>query len=360
VHPANPFSPESRRLLAFSRDLFQAPDEDSVLELFQPIFFDFLGPRVALLSLKRKAGNMERYFDFEGEGQAQSLFKSLREHLREDSNVRRHEGAVALDVDLSNDDTKGGVNALSGSIISYAFPPGNPIGTFSALWLQRIQITQLGALQPMLKSLAELAGAALGNAADKCSLQREAEASARESKEMSRQFSESIQEHSEAMQEKDRIATTDVLTGLLNRRGFFERAQQAMKVAQRRGMKCAVVFADLDGLKAVNDTLGHDTGDKLLRAAGEVFAASFRDSDVVARLGGDEFSAFALDCASEATVLERVGESISRFHRNTTTPYRVSFSIGLVECDLNSSQSLENYLTTADNRMYQRKRMNRR
>jgi hypothetical protein len=108
VHPANPFSPESHRLLAFSRDLFQVPDDNSVLDLFHPIFFEFLGPRVALLSLKRKAGNMERHFDFEGEGQVQSLFKSLREHLSEDSNAQCHEGAVVLDVDLPNDDTRRG------------------------------------------------------------------------------------------------------------------------------------------------------------------------------------------------------------------------------------------------------------
>jgi diguanylate cyclase (GGDEF)-like protein len=214
-------------------------------------------------------------------------------------------------------------------------------------------------LQPILQSLAELAGAALGNVADKCSMKRDAAESACETKEVARQLSETIQDHNEAMQEKDRIATTDVLTGLLNRRGFFERAEQAMKVARRKEMRCMVVFADLDDLKAVNDTLGHDTGDRLLRAAGEVFAASFRDSDVVARLGGDEFSAFVIDTVSEAAVLDRVSDSVSRFHRRTTTPYRVSFSIGVVECDLNSPQSLENYLITADNRMYQSKRANR-
>lgn len=342
--------PPPARLVA---DLFQAYDEDSVVRLVKPVIFEFLRPRIALLRLECNQGIQEYFLDFQGEGEASYLFELLRKHLDENTSVIKNEGSLSLDkISLCHETGSAG---KPGSLLSIAFPPGNLIGTLSAMWPTKMLATESRAMQSILQNFAELVGAAIGNLADKRSMRHDATLLAQEAEEASRQFSASIQEHDEAMREKDRIATTDVLTGLLNRRGFFERAEQALKVARRNKMKCLVVFADLDGLKDVNDTLGHDTGDRLLQAAGNVFAASFRESDVVARLGGDEFSAFAIDTAGESEVLARVTDSISRFHKTTTTPYRVSFSIGIIECDLNSPQSLADYLVTADSRMYQQK-----
>lgn len=357
MRPDKPFPPECHRLLALTRDLLQAPDEDSILWLFKPVIFEFLAPRIVLLRLTGRQGIFERYLDFEGDGDTEQLLDLLRKHVDEDDPVIRKEGFLSLDVSLSSDET--GEDGPVGTLLSFAFPPGHPIGTLSAFWPVPLEPAARDTLQAILQSLAELAGAAFGNVASKRSILHEASVSEHEAEEISRQLTETIQENDASTQERERIATTDVMTGLLNPRGFFERADQAMRVARRKKMKCSVVFADLDGLKAVNDTLGHDIGDRLLRAAGDVFAASFRESDVVARLGSDEFAAFALETAGEEALLERVNESISRFHRNSNTPYRVAFSIGVVECDLESSQSLEDYLAIADKRMYQHKRVDR-
>ncbi len=94
-----------------------------------------------------------------------------------------------------------------------------------------------------------------------------------------------------------REARRDPLTGLPNRSVFFERLAEATRRARAGGTRLAVLFMDLDGFKHVNDTLGHDVGDELLRAVAGRLAGAVRRSDVVARLGGDEF----------AVLVERMG-----------------------------------------------------
>jgi diguanylate cyclase (GGDEF)-like protein len=84
-------------------------------------------------------------------------------------------------------------------------------------------------------------------------------------------------------------ATTDNLTGLLNRTGFFERATLIVDTASRYGHRIAVAFIDLNGFKSINDTLGHAQGDRALITVGSVLTKTSRRSDVVARFGGDEF-----------------------------------------------------------------------
>src|SRR5690606_6303199 len=85
------------------------------------------------------------------------------------------------------------------------------------------------------------------------------------------------------------VAYRDALTGLPNRLMFQERLRQAMAYAKTYNRKMALMFLDLDRFKAVNDTLGHDVGDQLLKQVAERLSASVRGGDVVARLAGDEF-----------------------------------------------------------------------
>lgn len=89
--------------------------------------------------------------------------------------------------------------------------------------------------------------------------------------------------------EMEKIAHFDALTGLPNRRLFADRLHQAMASAKRLGNKLAVAYLDLDGFKTVNDTHGHETGDRLLQALADRLRESIREGDTVARLGGDEF-----------------------------------------------------------------------
>jgi diguanylate cyclase (GGDEF)-like protein len=91
------------------------------------------------------------------------------------------------------------------------------------------------------------------------------------------------------------LATSDQLTGLLNRRGFELVAEQALAVARRSSIPVMALFCDLDGLKPVNDTLGHHAGDALLVDAARRLGSAFRDADAVGRFGGDEFAVLLIN-----------------------------------------------------------------
>jgi PleD family two-component response regulator len=98
------------------------------------------------------------------------------------------------------------------------------------------------------------------------------------------------------MQEQIRsLSLVDELTGLYNRRGFLTLASQQLKLAHRLKKRMLLVFADLDGMKRINDTLGHQEGDKALIEIAKILKETFRESDIIARLGGDEFVVLTLE-----------------------------------------------------------------
>jgi diguanylate cyclase (GGDEF)-like protein/PAS domain S-box-containing protein len=128
------------------------------------------------------------------------------------------------------------------------------------------------------------------------------------------------------------IAHYDVLTGLPNRSLLADRLQQALAQAQRRETLVALVFLDLDGFKAVNDTLGHDAGDRLLQELGRRMKDVLRDGDTLARVGGDEFVAVLGDVSGTGDcerVLHRLLEVTSAPVLHGTTSAQVSASLGV-------------------------------
>ena len=127
-------------------------------------------------------------------------------------------------------------------------------------------------------------------------------------------------------------------------------------MAQRKRARSAVIFADIDGLKHVNDELGHDAGDALIRDAAQVFRQSFRQADVVSRLGGDEFVAYTLDDDRPHAILERIEANLHAFNLMQERPYRISISAGVVSCDPLGEKALVEYVLLADEQMYARKR----
>src|SRR5262249_26893965 len=101
---------------------------------------------------------------------------------------------------------------------------------------------------------------------------------------------EDVTERQRAEMEIVRLARHDVLTGLANRAEFSARLEEASKRIKRYGGAITVMMLDLDKFKAVNDTLGHPAGDKLLVEVARRLKATLRETDVLARLGGDEFA----------------------------------------------------------------------
>jgi diguanylate cyclase (GGDEF)-like protein len=157
-------------------------------------------------------------------------------------------------------------------------------------------------------------------------------------------------------------AITDPLTGLYNRRGFLSLAEQQRKAAKRLGNAMFLLFADLDGLKSINDSLGHSKGDEAIIEAANVLREVFRESDILARLGGDEFAVIALGNPSEDpdVLKNRLRDRIAAHNSREGRDYSLSMSIGLAINDPNDSASIDDLMSFADALMYKEKNAKQR
>ncbi|MEI7638924.1 MAG: GGDEF domain-containing protein [Syntrophus sp. (in: bacteria)] len=153
------------------------------------------------------------------------------------------------------------------------------------------------------------------------------------------------------------LSITDPLTGLHNRRGFLSLAVQQLKLSDRNKRRMQFYFADLDGLKWINDTLGHDEGDKALIEAAAVFKETFRTSDIIARLGGDEYAVLAVDIneANFEIFTARLQSLIDTRNNQENRTYRLSISIGCSYYDPEHPCSIDELMASADKLMYEQK-----
>ena len=157
--------------------------------------------------------------------------------------------------------------------------------------------------------------------------------------------------------EMHRRSLVDDLTGLHNRRGFEEQATRQIRLARRRGRGMALLFADIDHFKEINDRWGHGEGDRALTEVADLMRASFRESDILARLGGDEFVMIPIDALPPDNQIpqQRLLQKIEERNARTDRPYTLSLSIGTTLYDPAQPRSLWELVTAADMDMYRQK-----
>lgn len=157
------------------------------------------------------------------------------------------------------------------------------------------------------------------------------------------------------------LAILDELTGLYNRRGFITLANQQLKAAHRSRRSALVLFADLNNLKRINDTLGHADGDQALIDAAHIFNRTFRESDVVARVGGDEFAILAIETDHDHldAIRARIESALQLANSDRGRPFELSLSIGAATYDPSGNNTIEELMAWADRAMYEQKRATR-
>jgi two-component system cell cycle response regulator len=162
----------------------------------------------------------------------------------------------------------------------------------------------------------------------------------------------------EVIRQLETMARTDELTGLCNRRWFNLMLNGSWAESIRNGLPLACLLIDLDGFKAVNDTLGHHAGDDLLRLTARVIRANCRDVDVPARVGGDEFCVLMshTQARDAAMVAQRIMREFEHAVQNMTSgslaTRAVSMSMGLGHIDLSRPANAEQLVSHADQAMY--------
>ncbi|MGB9669758.1 MAG: diguanylate cyclase [Halothiobacillaceae bacterium] len=172
---------------------------------------------------------------------------------------------------------------------------------------------------------------------------------------IARRLFERVEEQERRMRQ---LATTDQLTGLGNRHLFFELAARYLARAEREGQTVCMLVADVDHFKLVNDQHGHATGDKILRAVGDVLRTSLRKGDVVARYGGEEFVILLPNCSAEDALAK--AEKIRRdCEQLDASGVRLTISIGVACFDPGDPESLDSLFSRADKALYDAKRLGR-
>jgi diguanylate cyclase (GGDEF)-like protein/PAS domain S-box-containing protein len=172
---------------------------------------------------------------------------------------------------------------------------------------------------------------------------------------------EDITERKLLEQKLQTMSIRDELTGLYNRRGFFTLCEQQLKLAPRtKNEHFTLFFADLDGLKWINDTLGHLEGDGAIVAVAKILKDTFRESDIVARMGGDEFAVFAVGAGESQFLKRRLKANIEEFNRTSQSNWTLSVTVGVTSCKSVESVTLETMIAQADASMYEEKRRKQR
>ena len=154
-----------------------------------------------------------------------------------------------------------------------------------------------------------------------------------------------------------KYATTDEMTGTLNRRSGMLIMQRQLQLANEENQCFVILFMDINGLKSVNDTLGHSYGDELINAAVSVLKECLRESDAICRLGGDEFLIIlaSTNLAEAETILHRILDKAEAINKSDRHLFYLSLSIGTAEYQPGSGHTIDDLIRIADEDMYKNK-----
>ena len=155
-----------------------------------------------------------------------------------------------------------------------------------------------------------------------------------------------------------KMAASDELTKISNRRGFIELAKHAIAMSARQNAESYIAYFDLNNFKVINDTYGHSAGDKVLVYFANQMQLTFRDSDFYARIGGDEFVVFLSNTTEQLAkdAIERLKLNIKNNYDKDELPHPSLFSEGLIKYDQNRHHDIQNFINEADLAMFENKR----
>ncbi|MFW6381852.1 MAG: sensor domain-containing diguanylate cyclase [Bacillota bacterium] len=172
-------------------------------------------------------------------------------------------------------------------------------------------------------------------------------------------ISRDITEQKQIEQKLKEYATYDSLTGVYNRRVGLTILREKIKTARRQQQKLTICYIDIDNLKQVNDSYGHNSGDELIGNVARLIKQGIRENDSIARIGGDEFLIVFPDCSLENArqVVDRINSNLLNFNQEQQPQYSLSISWGLAEYNAGDEESVDQLISRADNRMYKNKQL---
>lgn len=237
------------------------------------------------------------------------------------------------------------------SLVMVPIRTKNPIGAIGTYW----QTERLASAEEvrLLQALADSTSVALENVQIYAELEARVQARTEELAAANERLRAEVLERERAEEVVHQISITDELTGVYNRRGFRLLAGRELAMARRHGSSAMLIFADVDGLKQVNDRNGHAEGDRLLTDTAMLLGRVFRATDVIARLGGDEFAVFCPVCENGAAeTLARLRNALHEFNAAHRPQSPLALSLGGIVVVPDDLRDLDRLLADADQAMY--------
>jgi len=170
-----------------------------------------------------------------------------------------------------------------------------------------------------------------------------------------------ITERKKAEKQLKELARIDSLTGCYSRRYGLELLDRQIKLSHRSKSPLLLTFLDVDDFKTINDTFGHDEGDKVLKESVELFKSTLREVDIICRMGGDEFLLIFPDSSlKEVSLIRgRLQKNLSQLNKKIKKNYQIKFSMGFSEYLPDKPETLDELIRIADQRMYDEKKKNK-